>query len=356
MTVETDPRLRRMREMLADAYAHPDRPAVFYAASSGAVTASDRLNAMDMWDWSAGPSQSAPSGGATCLIPQAFGCPARTFGDGKEWVDPLVRDPAQVAGIAVPDVRAGRTGRVLDEIEQMARDLPPDVQIREPDIQSPLGIAELMWDQTFYMALLDAPDAVHELLEKITDVQIAFISEVQRRAGRRFCAAGFPPIWADATGTMLSDDSMTLVSPAMHREFSVPYLNRIAEACGPLFYHSCSWRARYYDNLRAIGPVRAWNWNPGNSDDPAAIIEAFSGSAVLAPHICAGMHTDKDLVAAGLELADEVELVRHMLDAAGEDTCLMFWLSNVIHDADVIGRIYDLFDQRGHTPAARGVC
>ena len=33
---------------------------------------------------------------------------------------------------------------------------------------------------------------------------------------------------------MVADDTMSLISPAMHAEFSLPYVNRIAEAVGPL--------------------------------------------------------------------------------------------------------------------------
>lgn len=356
MPMDPPSRIRRMQAILREAYAHPDRRAVFYAASSGAVTGSERLNGLPCWDWSVMASNGPPSAGSTCLVPLALGCPPRRLADGREWVQPLIHEPAQVAELAIPDVWSGRTGQVLREIEQLHHELDPEVQIREPDIQSPLGIAELMWDESFYTAVIDHPQAVHVLLDKITTFQIAYVREIQRLAGERFNAAGFPPIWADARGTMVSDDSMTLLSPPMHAEFSVPYLNRFAEACGPLFYHSCSWRAKYFDNIRAIGPIRAVNWNPGNSDDPGAIIRAFSGEAVLAPHVCAGMHADEDLVAAGLHFADEVELVRYMLDAAGEDTCLMFWLSDVAAKGEVIERIYDLFDERGYSPAARGLC
>jgi hypothetical protein len=349
---------RRMQEILLDAYDHPEQPAVFYAASPGAEPASERLQRMEPWDWHVQPHRVVPGAGLTCNVPRQFGCPEKPFSDGRgTWVEPIIHDPEQVDAIAIPDVHTGVTGEVLAKIRKNVANRPDEVQIRQPDVQSPLGIAELMWDESFYVAMLESPDAVHSLLAKITDFQIAYVRAIRDAAGQRLNAAGFPIIWSDATGSMMSDDSMTLISPQMHAEFSVPYLNRFAEAVGPLYYHSCSWREKYFDNIKSIGPVRTWNWNPGNSDDPAAIIRAFAGKAVLAPHIVKDMHRDKDLLAAGVELADEVELVRYFLDAAeaAGNACVMFWLSNVITVEGVIDRIYDLFHERGYTPAARGL-
>ncbi len=341
-----------MRELLVEAYTHPDRPAVFYSANS-APTGNARLNATPHWDWSVTRTLSLESS-STITVPLTFSCPHKQLDDGREWIEPIITDAAQVKDLAVPDVWSGRCGDVLREMERLSQELPPGVQIREPDIQSPLGIAELMWDESFYVALVEHPDAVHALLEKITDFLIAFVTEVHRVVGARLNAAGFPPIWADERGTMIADDTMTLVSPAMHREFSVPYLNRFAEACGPLFYHSCSWRRSYFDNIRAVRHVRAYNWNPGNSDDPATIIREFSGRAVLAPHLVLGMHQNRDLREAGFQFADEVALLRYMLDAAQPDTSFMFWFSNVVQNGPLVGRLYDLMHERGHSPQARG--
>ena len=156
-------------------------------------------------------------------------------------------------------------------------------------------------------------------------------------------------------GTMLSDDSMSLISPEMHREYSLPYVNQIADACGPLFYHSCTWREQYFENLHQIRNVRAFNWNPGNSDDPAKIIREFSGEAVLAPHLVIDMHHDRDVLALGREFADEADFLRYMIDSMQDNTCLHFWFSNVVQKGEVIERIYDMLDELGYTPRAAGL-
>ena len=339
-----------MQSAMLDAFAHPSRAEVFYSAN-GALTGSDKLNSMPVWDWSANPVCGV-AGVSTCMFPLALGCRPVITSNGGEWIAPCISDPAQVKKLVIPDVWEGRTGTVLQNIERLLAELPAGMQIREPDIQSPLGIAELLWDDSFYFSLLEYPHEVHALLQKITDFVVAFIREVQRLTGTALNAAGFPPIWADHHGTMVADDTMSLISPAMHLEFSVPYLNQIADSVGPLFYHSCTWRARYFDNIHQIRNVRAYNWNPGNSDDPALIIREFSGKAVLAPHICRDMHCDNDLLAFGF--TDEAALLEYMLDAMQSNTSLHFWFSNVVQNGPVIERMYHLLHARGYSPQAKG--
>lgn len=346
---------QRMIAVLAEAYRHPGTKNVFYSANSAGI-ANPRLQALTYWDWTPQRTEAPGKSGKslnTCLLALALGCPPCYPSAEKEWVAPLITDPAQVAALVVPDVWAGRTGEVLHELQAQVAVLPDGVIIREPDIQSPMGVAELMWDDSFYTVLIDDPGAVHRLLEKITTFTIAFIHEVQRVLGSRYNGAGFPPIWGDAHGTMIADDTMSLLSPAMHLAFSVPYVNVIADACGPLYYHSCTWRARYFDNIHQIRNVRAYNWNPGNSDDPAVIMREFSGHALLVPHIQINMHKDNDLLRFGFR--DEADLLRYMLDQMQSNTCLYFWLAAVVTKPAVLDAMYDLLQAGGWTPAAWGL-
>jgi hypothetical protein len=95
-----------------------------------------------------------------------------------------------------------------------------------------------------------------------------------------------------------------------------------------------------------------FNWNPGNSDDPAVLIREFSGTAVLALHLCQGMHRDNDTLALGRNFADEAEFFEYCLDAMTDETCLYWWFGNVIQRKTIIEKIYDLLHARGYTPQA----
>ncbi len=94
----------RMAARLERAFERPDERFCFYSAN-GAETGSARLNAMPRWDWT--PYPTLGGGGSTCLVPLAFGCEPITLADGHAWVKPRIRDPAQVADLAVPDPREG---------------------------------------------------------------------------------------------------------------------------------------------------------------------------------------------------------------------------------------------------------
>jgi hypothetical protein len=336
-----------MKEILRNAYANPADGGVFYSAN-GVPTANARLNAISNWDWTPARSNWAVGGVTTCMFAQAMGCEADLL-DGKPWIKKLIHDPAQVKDISVPDIYSGWPGNVLRGMTEQLTTLPDNELIRCPDIQSPLGIAELMWDDSFYTSFYENPDQIHELLDKITTYQIAYITEFNQLIGARLNPCGFPGIWADGPGTMIADDTMSLLSPAMHAEFSVPYINRIADACGPIYYHSCTWTEKYFDNIHSIRNVKSYNWNPGDSIDFGIIAREFGGKAMLAPHLVINMHREKGALAWEKKFTDEVDFFKYMVESTPKNAAVYFWFSNIIQNSDIIERIYDYLHNRGNT-------
>jgi len=358
---------RPMADTLRQAYDQPDRRRFFYTARNR-QTASARLNAMPYWDWSPDAPetcefQTPPYMGGTYMLARDFGAPPRVVDDCREWVWPFIHDPAQVKDIRVPDLHEGRMGDKLRHARELKTEFQakglwtPDTCLGLGDIQSPLGQAELMWDQSFYIALVEHPAAVHELLEKLTEYLIRHIHAMYEIIGEgHINPTCCPPLWAQRKrGFYLSDDTMSLLSPEMHHEFSITYLNWIIDACGPVSYHSCSWYPKYFDNLHELKDVLVHNWNPGNSCDPALIIREFSGEAVLAPHIVHGMHKDRDVLTWNPNFQDEAEFVRYFLDNLQDTTTMYMWFSNIAENGPVMEKIYDMLDERGWSPQACGV-
>ncbi len=342
-----------MTDMLRSAWDKPSSGGVFYSANSAPVD-SRRLAAMPQWDWTPVRTHSVADA-ATCMFALGMGCtPARTSDD-RLWIEKLITDPAQVRDLPIPPPRQGQTGRVLDNLETLLPTLRPGERVRCCDVQSPLGIAELMWDDSFYFALMEHPDAVHNLLDKITTFIIAFVREYQRLAGDRLNPCGFPCIWAEGPGCMIADDSMSLVSPEMHAEFSIPYVNRIADACGPIYYHSCTWREQYFDNIRQVRHVRSYNWACGDSVDFAIIAREFGGTAMLAPHLVIDMHREKGALTWNRSFEDEFDFFRYMVESTPRDAAMSFWFSNIRTRGEIMERIYDYLHANGWTPQACGV-
>lgn len=138
-------------------------------------------------------------------------------GEGPRFRHP-VRDAEAVARLAVPDVET-ELRYVMDAVRLIRRELDGSVPL--------IGFAGSPWTLACYMVegggskdyarikamALDAPELLHGLLGVVTDAVIAYLG-AQRAAGAQVLQV------FDTWGGVLS--------PAMYREFSLPYLARIA--------------------------------------------------------------------------------------------------------------------------------
>ena len=341
----------QMKTQLMDAFNNPSQKNCFYSFNVE-KTASERLNAMDFFDWTPERSLDVPDN-TTCLFPLGLGCKEIFTSEGVRWADAFFGDEEENFVIDVPDVKSGFTGKVLNNIEKMMEDLPEGAVIRSPDIQSPLGIAEIVCGQGLYIALLEYPDEIKAMLEQIAEFEIEFIKEMRKIAGDKLNGCCFPLIWSNHEGTLCSDDTLTFLSPDMHMEFSIPYVNMIADACGPLFYHSCTWTHGHFDNIKAVRNVRAYNWTLGGPVDPRDIICEFSGRAVIAPHLCKDVHKCPETKAWG-DFADESAMLEYILDGMQDNTSMQFWFGGYEDDPEVAEKLYGVLHERGFTPAAHG--
>ncbi|MDG6347719.1 uroporphyrinogen decarboxylase [Luteimonas sp. 8-5] len=143
-------------------------------------------------------------------------------GEGPKFERP-VRDAAAIARLGVPDMET-ELRYVMDAVRTIRRELDgmPDER-RVPLI----GFSGSPWTLACYMVegggskeygrikamALNDPKALHALLSVNTDAVIAYLS-AQRAAG--------------AQALQVFDTWGGVLSPAMYREFSLPYLTRIA--------------------------------------------------------------------------------------------------------------------------------
>jgi uroporphyrinogen decarboxylase len=138
-------------------------------------------------------------------------------GEGPKFERP-VRDMAAIAKLGVPDMES-ELRYVMDAIRVIRRELDGSVPL--------IGFSGSPWTLACYMVegggsnnfptikalALDDPAALHRLLAVNTDAVIAYLA-AQRAAGAQVLQV------FDTWGGTLS--------PAMYREFSLPYLQRIA--------------------------------------------------------------------------------------------------------------------------------
>ena len=138
-------------------------------------------------------------------------------GEGPKFQRP-VREEADVARLAVPDMETGLR-YVMDAIRVIRRELAGKVPL--------IGFSGSPWTLACYMVegggsdnyskikamAFNRPELLHRLLGVVTDAVIAYLA-AQRAAG--------------AQALQVFDTWGGVLSPTLYREFSLPYLQRIA--------------------------------------------------------------------------------------------------------------------------------
>jgi hypothetical protein len=126
----------------------------------------------------------------------------------------------------------------------------------------------------------------------ITDLTIAF-ARVQRDLtlglGAEFVPSGFQPWLPDGTALSLANDAGVMISPELHDEFAVPYFNRIAEAFGGVYIHSCGDWTHLLPSLEKIKGLRGLEFGASETDF-GPVAERLGGKVVLACRV--GLNRD----------------------------------------------------------------
>jgi hypothetical protein len=170
-----------------------------------------------------------------------FGCEWKTDEQSDPWIKPIVFESNidAVKTIAPQNILESLVVRLgFDKIEYF--ETHSEFPIRMLNIASPLVTASLIWEyNSFLMSMIDHPRKVHSLLEIVTDVTIEFV-KLQQGAIKNLYTMGHESYYLpQGMGVRVSDDVAAVLSPALYREFGVPYNNRLARAFDGLVVHSC---------------------------------------------------------------------------------------------------------------------
>ncbi|MBQ9968066.1 MAG: uroporphyrinogen decarboxylase family protein [Oscillospiraceae bacterium] len=192
---------------------------------------------------------------------EAFGAAVRFFPDEvPAVVGQLVSDEDEAEALEVPPLTAGRLSVCVAGV-RLARERIADKPVLAGCI-GPYSLAGRLCDVTEIMYLcFDEPDMVHTVLEKATELLIAY-GQAMKDAG--------------ADGLMMAEPLAGLLSPDMAREFSHGYVKQIVEALQDadfsVIYHNCGNSvACMLDDIFAIG---ADGCHFGNAVDMEAVMKA----------------------------------------------------------------------------------
>lgn len=246
------------------------------------------------------------TGAGTCAMATAFGC-QETQATGVYWVKPCITAPSQIDHLRKPPITAGRLGEVLAQTRAYAEYVDDRLPIRVMDFQSPFTTVEqMLGSDQFFLMPYDEPARLKALMDLVTDFAIEFFHAQMAAAGPNCCPGSWPPIWFPrSAGIQMSDDNMVNVSPEVYEEFVLPYNNRVAEAFGGLFLHSCTIREQNLPVLKKLKRLTGLNCDISTSVTTRRLLEEFGDDTVIAPH--AYINTDTDF-------RDYTEFTRAVLD------------------------------------------
>jgi hypothetical protein len=217
-------------------------------------------------------------------VPAAFGGEVVWWDDDLPAVRPCISDPEQVYDLPKPSLTDGVLGRILDYTRYFLEQTGGRIPIRLTDMQGPLDSTALIFGHNNYLlAMVTHPKEVHHVLQRVTDLTIEYIAAYRaliHEYGGEFVPSINYPWMPDGFGIQVAHDECVMISPAMHDEFAVPYLNQMSDAFGGLFVHSCGKWAHQVKSLAKVHNLRGLEF--GASEAPyEPVLDYFGGQTVL---------------------------------------------------------------------------
>jgi len=139
------------------------------------------------------------------------------------------------------DIESTEWGAKLKEhVQRFVEATNGEIPVGSPDYQSPYGTAtKLVPNEELMMAMYDAPELVHEFLDKITDGIINLLEAVERWVGPELLARNIKNPIPGECGLIIWDDYVSVLNPDMHTEFCAPYNKKLFDRFGRGHLHTC---------------------------------------------------------------------------------------------------------------------
>ena len=206
------------------------------------------------------------------LEAEAFGADTLFFDDEVPAIQgALVSSQEEADALAVPKVGAGRTGACIEAI-RMAKELITDRPVFAGAL-GPFSLAGRLVDVSEAMIYCyTEPEMLETLLEKCTEFSINYILEFKK---------------AGADGVVLAEPLAGVISPALEKELSAPYVRRIVEAVQDenflVVYHNCGNYAYLMTDSISRNGCRAFSF--GNSVDMEQMLQKMGSDALVLGNI-----------------------------------------------------------------------
>ncbi|MBL7132493.1 MAG: hypothetical protein ISS78_00210 [Phycisphaerae bacterium] len=196
-----------------------------------------------------------------------------------------ITDVAQLKELRNPDPhKAGLMPRVLNTIRAM-RDRT-DLPVGVTDCQGPLTTAlQVVGYDKFIYWMHDHPDAIHELMQLVTDALIEWVRVQKELAGQSMADDAYVlgiKIPGGYGGVWMSDDDSVIFGPQLYRDFVVPYNSQVLKAFGGGSIHYCGNANQHIQNYLATeGLTSIQNLNLDDLDGAARMRHALAERKIV---------------------------------------------------------------------------
>ncbi len=194
----------------------------------------------------------------TEIFAEAFGCGVHRPENNNPCAIPMITKASEVAKLEVPTLDSPPLAMLFDVADELYRRGGGATTLKMADIQSPMDIAAQIWDKnTFYLGIIQSPEAVKELAAKTNQLLTAFLDEWFSRYGDAFIA--HYPEYYFPRGITLSEDEIGSVNEEMFVEFFLPHLVELSDRYGGIGIHCCATARHQWENLTTIPNLRLLN-------------------------------------------------------------------------------------------------
>ncbi len=216
-----------------------------------------------------------------CVVASAFGSRYSYMPVGTT---PAIMNAEEIQSMPLNEtLEDGLIPKALATIKCFGQKTQGRVLIERYLINGPTSLAGLIVKN---VALLEAfyayPQAVRHLLDKTTDMFIAFVQKQQEIVKDIVLEGGMHDTYLPpGLGGLVEDDTVINLSPQMALEFVVPCYNRLSDALGGIVLHSCGDWAHHFEMLKKnVHNLRGIWFNAGECSFRRAV-EVFRGTDVI---------------------------------------------------------------------------
>ncbi|GHV82716.1 hypothetical protein AGMMS50212_00560 [Spirochaetia bacterium] len=249
-------------------------------------------------------------------VPGAFGAEYIWHGDTAPATVPIFKNVEAALACEPKEIADTPAGKhILNMIDFFLEHTRGRLPMSFSDVQSPLDVAAaLVVSSEFYMAVLEDPEAVSELLEIIAALSVNFYQKQAAMIGDSlvFPGHGFASSRSFNTGPGLSDDNSIMLSPENHKDVCSASMNRLGEPFGGFAFHSCgNWSkraavVRSFPGIRMADAAFTPRTDP-SPNPPGPLRDAFANTGLILNARMVGggeevLQTLSELVQPGMKL------------------------------------------------------